>query len=42
MKNFYQVPALETYRTLWQTDEEDSLGMYCASRASRRHDQPVW
>jgi len=34
-----ELPALETYRTLWQTGGDDSSGMYCASR---HHDQLVW
>jgi len=39
MKNSYKRQALVIYKTLWQPDEEDSLGMYCASR---RQDQPAW
>jgi len=38
MKNFYQVSALETYMTLWQTGGEDSSDMY---RASRRTSRPA-
>jgi len=34
-----QRQALVIYKTLWQPDEEDSSGMYCASR---RQDQPAW